>query len=559
MTGTGSEPSHQDITGRQPAQIDRAWSWFEHPEISCAGRAFIGDQLLSGPELAHYLLEGHCTNKLSSALVDLNGSFAFVIGTPDRPEVAGVDRLRSIPLFYGPGGEGMRVGRTIDQLRTGPCTPAMADTATFLRCGYLLGPHTLDPGIMQVIAGSIVTFGPGKTPVVERYHRHQRCLPATAGYDRSYASLDHLSTGVGQRLVRVLDGRQALIPLSGGYDSRYVVSMLAEHGYDNVQLFTYGTPNGFEARIASQVAAKFGYPWEFIDYTTGGLVDFLRTDGWARYWRSAGNMNVLPHVQEPFALAELGRRGLIRDGAVAVPGFCGDFLGGSYLPSEVTTGEVDRLLACGLDEHLIKRVLYLNNQLDPQQWHGLLQRLSASIGELANPDSLDQFVSSANAWVAEHRVARYVINALRAYEAVDLDWYMPLWDSALVDYWYSVPVHELVAKRLYNGYLLDHRFKRAGVSIQQYPSYWSTAWFRRVRRLVPRGVVNPLWRLRDRVTGTRRFDVNAFGPIASWAIAPLGESTPVYTGNISAVLVHRYLHDVATGFESLGSPGSGPA
>lgn len=548
---TGAAATGPTVAG--PAAAGTAWRWYTLPGIASTGRAFAGPRLLQGRDLAHHLLDAHRRDVLAATAAELNGSFAFVISSNDQVEVAGVDRLRSIPLFHAWDDGRPRVAVDPSQLRPGPVRPDPADAACFLRCGYTFGPHTLHPGISQVQAGRLVRFGSARTLVEERYHRHLRCTGGAAPTDRSYAALDELSGAVGRRLVEVLDGRQALVPLSGGYDSRYVVSMLAEQGYDNVQLVTYGTPDGIEARIAARVAAAFGFRWEFIDYTTAGdLAAFVRSDAFARYWATAGGLSALPHVQEPLALAQLRQRGCLADDAVALPGFCGDLLGGSYLPTEVVTERVGDLLAGGLARHLESRLLYLANPLDGEQWAGLRQRLVASLGADTHPGDLDRFVGAAHAWIAEHRVARYVINALRAYESAGIDWYMPLWDTALTDFWYSVPIADLVAKKLYNGYLLDHRFPRYGVAIQQYPSYWSSRWFRQLRRRIPRSVITPLWRLRDQVSGTRRFDVNAFGPIAEWGVEPLGPDAPAYAGNISAVLVNRYLHDVAVGLSAGG-------
>lgn len=560
MNSTGSELTIADITGPYTGSASTSWHWHTVPGVAAAGRAFVGSRILHGPDLARHLLAAHRQGTLTEALAEINGSFAFVIGPPDKPEVAGVDRLRSIPLFYTWDGDGRaRVAADVSKLRPHASEPDPADAACFLRCGYTFGSHTLHPDVRQVIAGTHVAFGAGGTLVEHRYHRHLRCLPrpgadGVESFDRSYQRLDDLSTEVGRRLIEVLDGRQALVPLSGGYDSRYVVSMLAEHGYDNVQLVTYGTPTGIEARIASRVAKAFGYRWEFVDYTAPGeLSRFVRGESFGRYWATAGGLSVLPHVQEPYALAELRRRGLLADDTVAVPGFCGDLLGGSYLPTAVLTRRVGELLDGGLAEHLEERLLYLSNSLDVQQWAGLRRRLAESIHGQRHPTTLEEFVGEAHAWLVEQRVARYVINALRAYEAAGIDWHMPLWDSDLSDFWYAVPVTDLVAKKLYNGYLLDHRFPRYDVAFQQYPSYWSSRWFRQARRLVPRRVTAPLWRLRDRVTGTRRFDVNAFGPIAEWSGEPLGRAAPIYAGNISAVLVHRYLHDVSQGLAGGGA------
>ena len=527
------------------------WQWHESRAVSAAGRAFIRDQLLTGAGLAKYLADAERSGKLAEAAADLNGSFAFVFGSWDGPDVIGVDRLRSIPLFYAPGQTGrITVARSGHTLRAGPIEPRAVDGATLLRCGYGLGSATLHPEVSDVPPGTILRFEAGREPTATRFQRHTRCHGG--GVDLDYDELDRVSWAVGERLLRVLDGRQAIVPLSGGYDSRYVVSMLAEHGYRNVQLLTYGTRHGFEAKIASQVAEVFGYPWEFVDYTTGGLDAFVAGPTFARYWRTTGNYAAVPHVQEPFALEELRRRGLIDDEAIVVPGFCGDLLGGSFVPAAVRLGEVPDLLEGGLTSYVRSRLMTLQNPLSADEWAAVEASIRESIVGLEHPETIEDFVSELNSFVTDTRVARYVINGVRAYEQAGLDWYLPLWDTELTDAWYRAPLSALIGKALYDGYLLDRRFARDGVAMRQATGLESAPWFRRLRRRLPASTVRRLWKAREAVTRTRRFDVNGFGPIARWADAPLGDGRS-YDGNVITALSRRYLYDVRTDFRSLDS------
>ena len=68
----------------------------------------------------------------------------------------------------------------------------------------------------------------------------------------------------------------------------------------------------------------------------------------------------------------------------------------------------------------------------------------------------------------EHKVSKFVVNAVRTYEHFGYDWYLPLWDVNLIDYWYSVKLSKRVgACRLYDKYLLDHYFAKHQVNFSK--------------------------------------------------------------------------------------------
>ena len=77
--------------------------------------------------------------------------------------------------------------------------------------------------------------------------------------------------------MKALDGRTAVIPLSGGADSRMVVSMLKNQGYEKVICYTYGKPGNRESEMSKAVAEEYGYEWHIIPHSAEEIAK-LRND-----------------------------------------------------------------------------------------------------------------------------------------------------------------------------------------------------------------------------------------------------------------------------------------
>ena len=443
-----------------------AHAWVRHVSGDCVGVA-IGVAHDSGVLLRAGDMAGlvaACDD--GQAFVDLaarlNGVFALVQLRPGSV-LGAVDRVRSFPLFVADTNEGNIL--TDDPVELAGRVPvgrmSRVASAQILRCGYSLGEDTLFPAVKQMRAGqrtAIDSMGPKHA----FYYRHLRGVPADRSIGEWCDLLDDVSAHVFARLAEALEGRQCVIPLSAGYDSRYVLAGLLSVGYDHVVCYTYGKLGSHEVATASAVADAVGVPWHRVDYDTTTWSRFLRSEDARRFRVASTNASALPHVQDFEAVRSLVMSGVIRDDAFVVPGFCGDLLGGSYVPEgyeqALRTGRVD-----DLGQYVYSRHMVLDNGLTHAAESELRVSVLRSASELGVPDSVDDLVSLNEAWFTEHKVARFVINALRAYEHHGLSWLLPLWDNELTEAWYSVPNSLRVESRLWNRYLLERVFPRHGI------------------------------------------------------------------------------------------------
>ena len=68
------------------------------------------------------------------------------------------------------------------------------------------------------------------------------------------SELDEIYNNATKKMIKYLNGRQAVIPLSGGNDSRLIAYYLTKNNYKNVVAYTYGSKENSEIEISRRVA-----------------------------------------------------------------------------------------------------------------------------------------------------------------------------------------------------------------------------------------------------------------------------------------------------------------
>ena len=241
-----------------------AQCWHEFDGVHATGAIHDGTSWLSGQALADAIRKAIVSGNIPETLRSWNGSFAFIARQGDRV-IAAVDWMRSFPLFWAETNKGMLVGNNAWELvRTGELDrwnkPAGQEFST---AGFVGGNETLTEGLCQLQAGQLLEVGAsGSTKVsfwdTDIFTNDQR--EESLSLDQAMKKLDVAYDALSFRLVDFLDGRQAVVPLSGGYDSRCILWMLHKRGYDNVFTFTYGRKGNIAAQVAKDVPTTFGYP-----------------------------------------------------------------------------------------------------------------------------------------------------------------------------------------------------------------------------------------------------------------------------------------------------------
>lgn len=412
-------------------------------EIYLKGTLIHSDSVVSLENLGEIFNTKKNPNFLMECLNSLNGFYCWAYQKNGFLK-AGVDHTRSLPLFYGVSNGHLYLSDSAEWVREKINDLEMDPLARdeFLLAGYVTGKDTLYPNVKQLQAGEYLEAFIENSKIkikTQRYYRFWHTEPEQYDVEALHSELERVTFNAMRRLITYANGRQIVIPLSGGYDSRLLASMLKKFGYTNVLCFTYGVPGNKEAIYSQQVAYSLGFKWVFVEYSAELWKKEWATEEAEIYRKFSSNHVSLPHVQDWPAIKKLVTKGIITQDAVLVPGHSGDFVAGSHIPSFVFTREkhseselLDSLIKNHLSNSPISDKLFRDTGL-------LEQRLRDRIGAKFD-SSAPGLANLYELWDWQERQSKYIINSVRVYEQFSLDWWLPLWDIEFVKFWERVPL-----------------------------------------------------------------------------------------------------------------------
>lgn len=411
--------------------------------LALKGQAYLDHAPVDVRTLATQLAAAKTPEQLTVLLKRLNGFYAWVEESPGQVRVA-VDHIRSRPLFYGLYKDQFYLGDDAEWVRQQVRDEQMDPLAReeFLLAGYVTGRDTLYPSVKQLQAGEcLVAQELNSTLQVrfERYYRFEHTEPNTYTEAELHRQLERVTLNAMRRLIEYAVGRQIVIPLSGGYDSRLVASMLKKLGYHNVLCFSYGVTGNKEAEYSRQVAKALNFEWKFVEYSTAlWRKEWASTEAQA-YRRMAANHVSLPHIQDWLAIKQLLASGGIAPDALVVPGHSGDFVAGSHIPGFVFSK------AHHTEQDLLQALINAHLSNAPKQDMAIAEENQLAL-RLQNRIALPfvgtdvALASLYEMWDWQERQAKYIVNSVRVYEQFKLDWWLPLWDLEFVRFWEGVPL-----------------------------------------------------------------------------------------------------------------------
>ena len=273
-----------------------------------------------------------------------------------------------------------------------------------------------------------------------------------------------------RRFVNFLDGRQVVVALSGGLDSKLVVGMLRYFEYENVLCYTYGKGNSREAIKAEAVSEQFGYNWILTEYSGDMWKQTLRDKDLHKYWASATNGVSLPHCWDWPSLKMIKRMDIVDEDAVFVTGISGDFVAGNHLKN-IFDPRYNRdphdFIELMINKHYS---LWLNLIRIPAIFSLAESRIRGAT--LYTDEKSDAYISSIyEYWEWQERQSKYIVNLVRQHDFFGYAWAMPLWDRKIMDFWKKVPLRLKKGQYLYEKSVSEH-YPDGGFSSNAPSSLW---------------------------------------------------------------------------------------
>lgn len=423
-------------------------------EIYLKGRVYFEDIKLSIDEILEFL------EKDSVSFINkITGLFSFVYINNNKL-IACVDIIRSLPLFYDFDikRKALRISSSANELVVGR-KKSLINEDVFKLCSYVLGNETLYEGVFQLVAGSYLLFDNNNLKKIEYFS-----FKTENSHDFDYFEFKDKFISILEKnfkqLLEYANGRQLVVPLSGGYDSRLIVCMLKKLKYENVICFSYGVKNNKEALYSQIIAKEFDYKWIFVEYTRGKWKSAWNSKLAQQYVSFSSNRVSLPHIQDWLAIKELKENNLIDGDAIFLPGHCcvTGYITKSIL--SIKDSKPEEVVKILIDQHFnlvpLNTLKFLNN-------YQLLQKF---INKKIKYDyENNNIISNIILFNWKERQSKYIANSLRVYEFFQYEWWMPLWDKDFAILWKKVPDNERVDRVVYKK-IVDEQFEFLGGSIK---------------------------------------------------------------------------------------------
>ncbi|MCQ2350843.1 MAG: asparagine synthase C-terminal domain-containing protein [Paludibacteraceae bacterium] len=462
--------------------------WYHDKYISVTGYCYANGNLLTDKGLADYFCITD-TDILLEKLRTANGIFSFIIDTPDF-KATSVGDTRIYPVYYKEDTDGLQISNDFRNLLSK--SDKLSDFAVqfYKASSFTPAGLTLIDGIKQVKPFHLLVRSNNNTS--EFCYKTYLHL-AEEEQSMTECQIMKIIDNAFKRTIDSVNGRQIVIPLSGGYDSRLIACMMKLNGYENVICYTIGAKESQECSTAFKVAKQLGFRIYLINPADADAKELFSTSEFRQYSSFTGGLTNFLWLYEFFAIKKLKSLGVLEDGAVFIPGHSGDFLAGSQLYKSRLTDSSSSQSFCKaiLDD----RFIYGHNRItDNYVFNQISENISAGYTS----------ISSFNWFTMTHLLTHCINNAARAYLFFDYDVRLPFWDRELLDAFLSLPFTDLKNCSLYRKTLTDNVFNPLQVNFaSDLPSVGTLRlqhFKNRIKKLIPSSLTS-LLPLKHDITG----------------------------------------------------------
>lgn len=206
------------------------------------------------------------------------------------------DRLGMLPVFYAESCGRLIAGKSLSAVVQRLSAPRFDDEAVsaYFTLGYYVGDRTPVEGVRVLRPGETVRMRDG---VLQRTERWAPPAPFRGGYgDAVEAYRERFAASVRKRLVH-----SAVLPISGGRDSRHILGELLRQGARPARLITLVTGETSDPEIAVRIADRAGLPLQEIPEGPSA-VERERCKARSNHYLTDENawfVDLLPHLEGP--------------------------------------------------------------------------------------------------------------------------------------------------------------------------------------------------------------------------------------------------------------------
>lgn len=461
------------------------YKWYSSNKVYVKGYLFDkNNNLLEKDSLINYFTNINNEEEFIQKLINTNGIFSVIIQMKDLILFA-VDKTRTFPLFYIENNNKLYVSDDTYNLKN--LNNVQIDNISideYISTGYVTGRDTLLKNIYQVQSGEYISY---KKNNLNRNFYFDYITKEIINKDFNTLKNNFLNVldNTIKRLIKFADGKQIVIPLSGGYDSRLIVALLKKHNYQNVFCFTYGNKDSFEVNISKKVAKELGYDWYFVEYNKKTIpYNYPNSENFQDYYKFASNHVSIFLTQDYFAVKYLYENNLIKNNSVFAPGHTEIFFGDNQLVKKdvIVKSIIERYYRLSKRKEFYNKLNYLN--------------------EVNVPKKL--YYSVYNNFNLKEKQSKFTVNANRIYEFFGYKHSIPLGDSEIIEFFRVLPPAYKLNFKFYNKVILEEIFDNMNIGFRKQKE---RTWKRNIKNIIKKNL--PIF-LKRKLIHTQYNDFNNF-------------------------------------------------
>ncbi len=400
--------------------------------------------------------------KISDDFSDFHGSFAIVQKEIDAVRLVS-DRIASIPLFYTVDEDEKKIYVSDDTELIRQYTHQKMDERRireYLCFSYTIGNETLYANIYTALPGEQVIIST-KNGTIKRkryfslnFKLESKTDTPMSGYLQEFDKI--LSKDVFPDMIERLKGHMAVIPISGGQDSKTIITLMKRLGYPKMVSFSYGKKSSPDVLGGKKVSKALGIPWKHIEWDGACFKKLLKSQEFVSLFPysvlGCRSYMALTYM----AYKEMVESGFIDKDAVIISGSALDFVAGGHIPNP----KRDFFGRDELIEYIYRRHALRANVKKP-----IIKRLTKQLNLKKNIFGFQDWCRIYCQWEYDNRQSKFIANEKRAADILKLGFEMPFWDDRVVSFFLKLPVNMLYDRALQTVYSIEWIDREIGLKL----------------------------------------------------------------------------------------------
>ena len=318
--------------------------------------------------------------------------------------------------------------------------------------GYTLKNETIFKNIKSLLPGECIYFENNKDIVNFNWYNFN---PQYHPKNIKEKDLTEIIVKIFQKIKLNNFNRKFLIPLSAGFDSRLVVSLMKHLGA-SIETFTYGFKNQRDFKIAQEICKKLDIKNHKIIMDKNNCKVY-QTKNFKKY-QQYKNFGISANNFGDFGPLSILERKINKNEFMILNGQSGDFLTGGHLPINIVSEQNSSIKNKSLIFNFIfnKHYSLWNNHSEVVK-KDYLSRLNKYY--FKNCENYLDFLKYYEIYEFENRQSKWVIGQQKVYDFLGYTWELPLWKISLMKYFEKkIGLKEKINQNYYKSYLIKKNY-----------------------------------------------------------------------------------------------------